>query len=58
MPAEQDSASVIEDILNTIADDDVGSFAAGPLRRAWNGQRFDEGVLREAFVSLAEEPSA
>ncbi len=58
MSAEQDAAFVIEDILKTIAADEVGSLAAGPLRRAWNGQRFDEGVLREALASLAEEPSA
>jgi len=53
-----DAASVIEDTLNSIAEDEVASLVGDALRVAWAGQQFDEDALRERFTALAQEEEA
>jgi hypothetical protein len=53
-----DAASVIEDTLDTIAEDEVASLVGDVLRAAWIGQQFDEQALRARFAVLALEEEA
>jgi len=53
-----DAASVIEDTLNAIAEDEVASLVGDALRAAWMGQQFDEQALRARFAMLALEEKA
>jgi hypothetical protein len=53
-----DATSVIEDTLNTIAEDEVASLVGDALRAAWMGQQFDEQALWARFAVLALDEEA
>jgi hypothetical protein len=58
MSVHSDAVSVIEETLAAIAADPVATLVGDALRAAWDGQGFDEALLRGTLVNLQRQEAA